>query len=279
METKREQGGPHVKARIRKLARELSQRRMMRDGPRATVVVANPILPVSGRRIVTLSDASQKRLYRYQGRQIMSLNRQRWRQKTYAFSALLLASGCLGQSGMPGPAPSSLQARPPGGFGPVGPGGPTPPRPPVGLPGTVTLAGYNQLADYQAADLAQKIEELQDENRSLLARLQGVQGLLEERERAVLLSRGEVQSATQEVAHARQEVTRCRQEIASLREHIRTADKENQTNMQSLVKMLESKLEHGNPPADALVKDQKSEIRGQKSETIDKKPEIRIQNN
>jgi predicted nuclease with TOPRIM domain len=216
----------------------------------------------------------------------MSLNRQRWRQKTFAFSALLLASGCFGQSGMPGPASSSLQARPPGGFGPVGPGGPTPPRPPVGLPGTVTLAGYNQLADYQAADLAQKLEELQDENRSLLARLQGVQGLLEARERAVLLSRGEVQSATQEVAHARQEVMRCRQEIASLREHIRTADKENQTNMQSVVKMLETKLEHSNPQADAPVKQnelaakaQKSVIRAQKPVIIDQKPEIKILNN
>jgi flagellar biosynthetic protein FlhB len=41
-EIKREEGDPHVKARIRKLARELSQRRMMRDVPRATVVVTNP---------------------------------------------------------------------------------------------------------------------------------------------------------------------------------------------------------------------------------------------
>ncbi len=42
-EIKREEGDPHIKARIRKLARELSQRRMMRDVPRATVVVTNPI--------------------------------------------------------------------------------------------------------------------------------------------------------------------------------------------------------------------------------------------
>lgn len=41
-EIKREEGDPHVKARIRKLARELSQRRMMRDVPRAAVVVTNP---------------------------------------------------------------------------------------------------------------------------------------------------------------------------------------------------------------------------------------------
>jgi flagellar biosynthetic protein FlhB len=41
-EIKREEGDPQVKARIRKLARELSQRRMMRDVPRATVVVTNP---------------------------------------------------------------------------------------------------------------------------------------------------------------------------------------------------------------------------------------------
>jgi len=42
-EIKREEGDPRIKARIRKLARELSQRRMMRDVPRATVVVTNPI--------------------------------------------------------------------------------------------------------------------------------------------------------------------------------------------------------------------------------------------
>ena len=41
-EMKREEGDPAVKGRIRKLARELSQRRMMRDVPRATVVVTNP---------------------------------------------------------------------------------------------------------------------------------------------------------------------------------------------------------------------------------------------
>lgn len=41
-EIKRDEGDPAIKARIRKLARELSQRRMMRDVPRATVVVTNP---------------------------------------------------------------------------------------------------------------------------------------------------------------------------------------------------------------------------------------------
>jgi flagellar biosynthesis protein FlhB len=41
-EVKREEGDPAIKARIRKMARELSQRRMMRDVPRATVVVTNP---------------------------------------------------------------------------------------------------------------------------------------------------------------------------------------------------------------------------------------------
>jgi hypothetical protein len=177
--------------------------------------------------------------------------------KRFGLSAALLASGCMGQSqsGFLGLNTSAQQARPQGGFGPVGPGGPTPPGPPAGPPGPVNLAGYNQLAEYQAADLSQKLAELQDENKSLLARLQGMQVLLEERERAALAARGEVQSATQEVAHARQEVTRCRQEIASLREHLRTADKENQASMQSLVKMLESMLDRGSPPTEAPVKE------------------------
>jgi len=178
--------------------------------------------------------------------------------RTLSFAAALLASGCFGQSqsGTPILGNNSLIARPQGGFGPIGPGGPTPPGASGGPPGPVNLAGYNQLAEYQAADLSQKLAELQDENKSLLARLQGVHGLLEERERAVLSSRGEVQTATQEVAHARQEMTRCRQEIASLREHIRTADKDNQESMQSLVKVLESMIDHGgSPPANAPVKE------------------------
>lgn len=41
-EIKREEGDPQIKSRIRKLSREMSQRRMMRDVPRATVVVTNP---------------------------------------------------------------------------------------------------------------------------------------------------------------------------------------------------------------------------------------------
>jgi hypothetical protein len=184
----------------------------------------------------------------------MSLNHWQWKWKVFALSAIVLASGCLGQSGTSGLGNGSVQARPQGGFGPVGPGGPTPGAP-CEPPGPVNLASYSQLAEYQAADLLQKLAELQDENKSLLARLQGVQGLLEERERAVLLSRGEVQAAAQEVAHARQEVTRCRQEIASLREHIRTADKENQASMQSLVNVLESMLDRGSPPAEAPAKE------------------------
>jgi len=41
-EIKREEGDPQVKARIRRMGRELSQRRMMREVPKATVVITNP---------------------------------------------------------------------------------------------------------------------------------------------------------------------------------------------------------------------------------------------
>jgi flagellar biosynthetic protein FlhB len=41
-ELKQEEGDPVIKARMRKLGREMSQRRMMRDVPRATVVITNP---------------------------------------------------------------------------------------------------------------------------------------------------------------------------------------------------------------------------------------------
>lgn len=160
-------------------------------------------------------------------------------------SGVLLSGGCFNTPGVPG-GPGFL-ARPQGGFGPVGPGGPTPPSGGGGPPGPVNLAGYNQLAEYQAADMSQKLAELQDENKSLLARMQGVQALLEERERTVLSSRGEVQAASQEVARARQEIARCRQEIAGLREHTRAADKESQASLQALANVLEAMLERGTP--------------------------------
>ena len=41
-EHKKEEGDPQIKARIRKLGRELSQRRMMKSVPTATVVITNP---------------------------------------------------------------------------------------------------------------------------------------------------------------------------------------------------------------------------------------------
>jgi hypothetical protein len=186
----------------------------------------------------------------------MGMFARRWTLGSVGFSAVLLASGCFGQGGSPGG--PSLAARPQGGFGPVGPGGAVPPMGHGGPPGPVNLAGYNQLAEYQAADLSQKLAELQDENKSLLARLQGVQMLLEERERAVLASRGEVQTATQEVARAREEMTRCRHEIASLREHTRVAGKENQASLQSLVNVLESMLDRGSSEDKAPAKEKTS---------------------
>jgi len=41
-ERKEEEGDPHMRARIRKLQREVGQRRMMQDVPNATVVITNP---------------------------------------------------------------------------------------------------------------------------------------------------------------------------------------------------------------------------------------------
>lgn len=41
-ELKREEGDPQIKGRVRRLQREMAQRRMMREVPKATVVVTNP---------------------------------------------------------------------------------------------------------------------------------------------------------------------------------------------------------------------------------------------
>jgi hypothetical protein len=72
-------------------------------------------------------------------------------------SGALLSSGCFNSGGVQGG--PSWMARPEGGYGPVGRGGPTPPGAGGGLPGPVNLAGYNQLAEYQAADVSQKLAE------------------------------------------------------------------------------------------------------------------------
>lgn len=207
----------------------------------------------------------------------------RWRRLLEALSAsgAMLACGCLppawlsgaggtgtGATGIAGPnsAGPACMARPAGGFGPVGQGGPTGTGVAGSPPGPVNLAGYNALGEHQAADLSQKLAELQDENKSLAARLQGLQGLLEERERLTLAARGEVQTATQEVARARQDIARCRQEIASLREHARTADRESQAGLQALVNVLEAMLDREAPrPAEpAKEKDKDTKPAGEK---------------
>jgi flagellar biosynthetic protein FlhB len=41
-ELRREEGDPHTRARIRRLAREVARKRMMDDVPRSTVVITNP---------------------------------------------------------------------------------------------------------------------------------------------------------------------------------------------------------------------------------------------
>lgn len=142
--------------------------------------------------------------------------------------ACLLLGGCL---------PAPWWAPPPG------PGaGPPPAGPPPFSPN-----GYNQANAMQAADLAQKLGAVQDENKVLIGRLQELQLLLEEKERAIGAARAEIKSVTEEVVRTRQELSHFRQEVVALRERSRHAEKETQTTLQALVNLLESMLERDSP--------------------------------
>lgn len=176
-----------------------------------------------------------------QGGSIMRWNR--WIRTIGVLPALFLACGCLQL-----PWVTSQQ-----------PGPPTPPRPDAKTP--VQAKGPNQTpspnpirdrppelrpvvheepASRQAAEVSQKLADVQDENKVLAARLQQYQSQIEEKTRALASARSEVRMVTEEVRQTREQIDHWSREVANLRARAETAEKESQASMQGLFHLVET---------------------------------------
>jgi hypothetical protein len=166
--------------------------------------------------------------------------------------ALALTSGCGAPDSWLNPPPEGPAAKgpPPGpvegpGFNPGARPGPHGP----GAPGPLNLAGgHEDMGPSQAAYLAQKLGQMEDERKVLMARTQQLEISLDERERALFETRNEVQAATDEVSRTFQDLQRLKQENANLRERLRLSEKESMQTLQSIVDLLKKMAEGEKPP-------------------------------
>src|SRR5260221_130765 len=109
----------------------------------------------------------------------------RWLLCCSSWPALLLACGCVPFQFQPPPTPFS-------------------PPPPGGPPGFHPVS-YQEPASMQAANLAQQLGEIKDENKVMAARLLEAQERIAEKERALAAARSEVRGVTDEVTRTREE--------------------------------------------------------------------------
>jgi uncharacterized protein (DUF342 family) len=183
-------------------------------------------------------------------------------------AAALLLAGCTGWQLTPAPpsAPGPMPAAP---VNPAATGG----QPPVesaqlhgrpGASGTRLNLAPGETAVDRALEVSQKLSSLEEEKRTLTARVQELQNVLQDRERALGDAKSEVQAAKEDVARTRADLERWKQEVAGLRDRLRNAEKENVTTLQSVVQMLEQMMEHDKTvaqPQDQAASDELKEPR------------------
>ena len=155
----------------------------------------------------------------------------RWR---WIALMMVLASGCMPQVN-PG-AGSNAQ--------------PQEPRYPAMRP-TVTGARLNLAQGETATDralmLTQKLAASEEERKTLTARVEQLKAAVDEKDKALLQASRDVLSACEEVSHTRNELQQWKQEMMALRDKLHGTEKENMTNLQSIISLLEKFMEKEKP--------------------------------
>jgi hypothetical protein len=150
--------------------------------------------------------------------------------------AALLFCGCSlldswgGSHGPGADAHPGSQGDPHGQHGPLSPdhGPPMPPQPGMGE---------------QIALVSERLAATEDDRKILAARLQQMQDLLIEKDRALIVVTREVQEATSQVAHTRAELQEWKREMAKLRDRAGSAEKDSKATLESVIRTLEQLLE------------------------------------
>jgi hypothetical protein len=157
----------------------------------------------------------------------------RWR---WSALVLMLAGGC-----MPPVAnnPNSNGSSPP-----------QEPRYPAMRP-TVTGAQLNLAQGETATDralmLTQKLAAVEEERKNLAARVEQLKTAVEEKDKALLQASRDVLTACEEVSHTRTDLQGWKQEMVVLRDKLHGTEKENMTNLQSIISLLEKFMNKDKP--------------------------------
>ncbi len=162
----------------------------------------------------------------------------RWNRcrKWYAATpGLLFLSGCLVNPWAgPGPGPGA---------------GPRRATATADTPASIRQVSVDEPASRQAAETAQHLADSRDESKTLAARVQDMQAIIDEKTRALEAARNEVRLVSAEVARTREEIDHWRHEVASLRERAEKAEKDNQNSLKALIQLLEMIEKESSTPA------------------------------
>jgi chromosome segregation ATPase len=96
-----------------------------------------------------------------------------------------------------------------------------------------------ETATDRALMLTQKLAAVEDERKILAARVDQLKAAVEEKDKALLQASRDVLTACEEVSHTRTDLQQWKQEMVVLRDKLHGTEKENMTNLQSIISLLE----------------------------------------
>ncbi len=109
--------------------------------------------------------------------------------------------------------------------------------------GTLLAQPRTPPVNEQIALMSQRLGSADDDRRVLTARLQLVEGQLEEKEKALALATKEIQDSTAQIARARTDLQQWKKDMKVLRDKLGGMEKDNREALDAMIKTLEQVLE------------------------------------
>jgi chromosome segregation ATPase len=121
---------------------------------------------------------------------------------------------------------------------------------PPALTGIQTEPGAGDAADQrgQLEEITRKAAQAEKQRQRLEARVQELERALAEKDQAITQVNLEMQASLDDLARARADLQRWSQELTSLRTRLREAEKENLTNLHSMIEAMEGMLRPDHSP-------------------------------
>lgn len=114
--------------------------------------------------------------------------------------------------------------------------------------GTIVPAGHQvrEMPEH-IVRLFERLHSVEDDRKAMRARMELIEGQLENKEENLSQAVKDIQSATEEINQTRLEVQRSKAEVLVLRKRITTLEKENKESLESIIRILEQMLDREKP--------------------------------